>query len=80
MLGYASFGVYNQNKDKITALSVDGIVPTVDNILSGAYKIQRPLLFIKDGELTAQEKAFVDYIFSEEGMKAVEDSGYIPVK
>lgn len=79
-IGYASFGVYNQNKDKITALSVDGIVPTVDNILSGAYKIQRPLLFIKDGELTAQEKAFVDYIFSEEGMKAVEDSGYIPVK
>lgn len=79
-IGYASFGVYNQNKDKIIALSVDGIVPTVDNILSGAYKIQRPLLFIKDGELTAQEKAFVDYIFSEEGMKAVEDSGYIPVK
>ncbi|WP_294703732.1 phosphate ABC transporter substrate-binding protein [uncultured Fusobacterium sp.] len=79
-IGYASFGVYNQNKDKITALSVDGIVPTVESILSGSYKIQRPLLFMKDGDLTPQEKAFVDYVFSEKGMKAVEDSGYIPVK
>ena len=79
-IGYASFGVYNQNKDKLTALSVEGVEPTIDNILSGTYKIQRPLLFIKDGALTVSEKAFVDYIFSEEGMAAVEVSGYIPVK
>lgn len=79
-IGYASFGMYNQNRDKITAFVVDGAAPTVENILSGTYKIQRPLLFIKSGELTAQEKAFVDYIFSEKGMKAVSSSGYIPVK
>lgn len=79
-IGYASFGMYNQNKDKIAAFAVDETLPTVENILSGAYKIQRPLLFIKSGELTPQEKAFVDYIFSEKGMKAVSDSGYIPVK
>lgn len=79
-IGYASFGMYNQNKDKITAFAVDGTVPTVENILSGAYKIQRPLLFMKSGELIPQEKAFVDYVFSEKGMKAVSDSGYIPVK
>ena len=35
---------------------------------------------MKNGELTPQEKAFVDYVFSEKGMKAVSDSGYIPVK
>ncbi|MCI6152376.1 MAG: phosphate ABC transporter substrate-binding protein [Fusobacterium perfoetens] len=79
-IGYASFGVYNLNKDKITAFTVDGVAPTEENILSGAYKIQRPLLFIKDGELTPAQKSFVDYIFSEEGVKAVEDGGYIPVK
>lgn len=79
-IGYASFGMYNQNKDKITALVVDGAAPTVENIVSGKYKIQRPLLFIKNGELTPQEKAFVDYIFSEKGMDSVSKSGYIPVK
>ena len=67
-IGYASFGMYNQNKDKIEAFAVDGVEPTVENILSNAYKIQRPLLFMKSGELTPQEKAFVDYVFSEKGM------------
>ncbi len=33
-IGYASFGMYNQNKDKITALVVDGAAPTVENIVS----------------------------------------------
>lgn len=79
-IGYASFGMYNQNKDKIEAFAVDGVEPTVENILSNAYKIQRPLLFMKSGELTPQEKAFVDYVFSEKGMEAVSKSGYIPVK
>lgn len=79
-IGYASFGMYNQNKDKIEAFAVDGVEPTVENILSNAYKIQRPLLFMKNGELTPQEKAFVDYVFSEKGMEAVSKSGYIPVK
>lgn len=79
-IGYASFGMYNQNKDKITALAVDGVAPTTENILSGAYKIQRPLLFMKNGDLTPQEQAFVDYVFSEKGMAAVSQSGYIPVK
>ena len=35
---------------------------------------------MKSGELTPQEKAFVDYVFSEKGMEAVNKSGYIPVK
>lgn len=79
-IGYASFGVYNQNKDKITALVVDGVEATKENIISGAYKIQRPLLFMKNGELSPQEQAFVDYVFTKEGMKMVEENGYIPVK
>ena len=41
-IGYASYGVYNQNKDKLFALKVDGIEPTKENILNGSYKIQSP--------------------------------------
>lgn len=79
-IGYASVGMWNQHKDKITALKVDGIEPSVENIVNGSYKIQRPLLIIKKGELTPQEKAFIDIMLSEEGLKAVEDSGYVPAK
>ncbi len=77
-IGYASFGVYNQNIDHLTALKVDGIAPTEENILNGSYPIQRPLLFIKNGDLTATEQAFIDYIYSDVGKKAVVDNGYIP--
>lgn len=79
-IGYASFGVYNQNKDKLEALRVDGVEPSVENILNNSYFIKRPLLIVKDGELTKQEKAFIDYIYSLKGQKAISDNGYIPVK
>ncbi|WP_267524126.1 phosphate ABC transporter substrate-binding protein [Campylobacter sp. MG1] len=79
-IGYASFGVYNQNKDKLEALNVDGIEPSVENILNNSYFIKRPLLVIKDGDLSEQEKAFIDYIYSKKGKKSISDNGYIPVK
>lgn len=79
-IGYASLGMLNQNKGKMIALKVDGVEPSVEKIMSGEYKIQRPLLLIKKGEMTPQEKAFMDIVLSDKGKKAVEDSGYIPVK
>ena len=79
-IGYASLGMLTQNKGKMAALKVDGIEPSVENIISGTYKIQRPLLLVKKGEMSAQEKAFIDVVLSDAGKKAVEDSGYIPVK
>lgn len=79
-IGYASLGMLTQNQGKMAALKVDGIEPSVENIISGSYKIQRPLLLIKKGEMSAQEKAFIDVVLSDTGKKAVEDSGYIPVK
>lgn len=78
-IGYASFGVYNQNLDKLFAMKVDGIEPTVETITDGSYAIQRPLLFITNHDLTASEQAFIDYIFSDAGTQAIEDNGYISV-
>lgn len=79
-IGYASYGVYNQNKDKLFALKVDGIEPTKENILNGSYKIQRPLMFIKNSELSDNENEFVNYIFSDLGKQIVNENGYIAVE
>lgn len=79
-IGYASYGVYNQNKDNLFAFKVDGVEPTKENILNGQYKIQRPLMFIKNSELSESENAFVNYIFSDIGKQIVEENGYIPVE
>ena len=79
-IGYASYGVYNQNKDKLFALKVDGVEPTKENILNRSYKIQRPLMFIKNSELSENENEFVNYIFSDLGKQIVNENGYIAVE
>ncbi|QZY55244.1 phosphate ABC transporter substrate-binding protein [Crassaminicella profunda] len=79
-IGYASYGMVNQNAGKIMPLDVDGVAPTKENIVSGDYKISRPLLIVKKGELLPQEKTFIDVLLSEEGMKTVEKMGFVPAK
>ena len=78
-IGYVSSGLVNQNPDKIIPLSVDGVVPTLENINSGAYKIGRPLLMLSKDKPDAKEQKFLDYLQSDKGLKVVEDMGYIPV-
>lgn len=79
-IGYASYGMVNQNEGKIRPLKVDNIEPTKENIVSGEYKISRPLLVVKKGEMREEEKAFIDNLLSEDGMKTVEEMGFVPVK
>jgi len=78
-IGYASFGITNQNKGKLIPLKVDNIEPSEENILNKSYYISRPLIIMKSGELTKTEKIFVDLLKSEEGKKVIKDMGFIPV-
>jgi phosphate transport system substrate-binding protein len=80
-IGYAGYGAYNKiNKDgeKLFAMKVDGVAPTEENIVSGAYTIQRPVLFVGKGNPTDSEQAFIDYVFSETGIEVITENGYIP--
>lgn len=79
-IGYASFGMVNQNKGKITPLKVDNVEPTEKNIVSGSYKISRPLIVVKKGTLTKKEKSFMDMVTSEKGSKIIEKMGFVPAK
>lgn len=79
-IGYASFGIVNQNAGKVSTIKVDGVEATKENIINGSYIIQRPLIAIIDGELTAPQQAFMDYVMSEEGMEVVESMGFVPMK
>ncbi|KIR02879.1 Phosphate ABC transporter, periplasmic phosphate-binding protein PstS [Lachnospiraceae bacterium TWA4] len=79
-IGYASFGVANQNEGKVVPMKVNGVEPTAENIVNGSYIIQRPLLLVHSGEPTEVEQAFLDVVLGEEGQKIVESMGFIPVK
>ena len=49
-----------------------------ENIISGAYTIQRPVMFVTGKAVTPSEQAFIDYIFSQTGYDVVIKNGYIP--
>ena len=80
-IGYVGYGAYNKaNADKqvLFAMKVDGVEANEETILSGDYKVQRPVLFCTGNEITPIQQAFIDYVFSETGYQVVEENGYIP--
>lgn len=80
-IGYAGFGAYNKaNADGqvLQAMKVDGIEANVDNIVSGVYTIQRPVMFVTGDAISASEQAFIDYVFSQVGYDVTDANGYIP--
>ncbi len=73
-IGYISLGSLN---DSVKALRIDGAAATVDDIKDGTYKIARPFNIVTTGEVSDVAQDFINFIFSEEGQKVVEDNGYI---
>jgi phosphate transport system substrate-binding protein len=74
-IGYVSFTYVD---DTVTALTVDGVEATTDNVLAETYSVSRPfLIFYLDADDATM--AFIDFILSDEGQAIVEEEGAIPV-
>jgi len=75
-IGYVSLSAIDKS---IVAVMLDGAAPTEKNVKSGDYTLQRPFLMIaKAGTTDALAAAFLDYVFSDAGMKIVADDGIVP--
>jgi len=77
-IGYASSVVAGQNP-KIKILKYEGVEPTNENVVSGRYKLTRPLLLLVREPAEPEIQAFVDYMLGD-GQKVVMEHGYVPVK
>lgn len=76
-IGYVGLGYISP---KVKALAVDGVKPTKDAVMSGNYKLARPLYFYTNGKPKGLIKEFIDFVLSSEGQKIVEDAGFVPIK
>jgi phosphate transport system substrate-binding protein len=76
-VGYLSFGYLDAS---VKALGMYGVAATVENALSGAYPVVRPLNMLTNGEPTGLTKAFLDFILGDEGQAIVVDEGYLSVR
>ena len=74
-IGYVSLEYVD---DSLKAFSIGGVEPTVENVVSGVYEINRPLLMITNGEPTGLTADYLEFILSAEGQQILEDNGFIP--
>ena len=75
-IGYVSLSAVD---DSVAAIKLDGVDPTEENVKSGDYTLQRPFVMIsKTGSTDALTTAFLDFVFSDAGMKIVADDGVVP--
>lgn len=76
-IGYVSVGHIDES---VAPVALDGVVPTLENVKKGKYKIARGLYSSTKGEPSGLVKKFIEYLFSPEGQQLVADKGFIPVK
>ncbi|MGV3618704.1 MAG: PstS family phosphate ABC transporter substrate-binding protein [Fimbriimonas sp.] len=80
-IGYVGFNYFDENKEKVKAVTVDGVAPSAQTIEDGTYKpLSRPLfLYVSKKSYTdkPQVKAFVDYMITDGGLGAVEAAKYV---
>jgi phosphate transport system substrate-binding protein len=82
-IGYFGMG-YISAKVKALAIAVDAnsayVQPTVENVVSQAYPISRPLLMVTRGQPLGLVASFVNFVLSAEGQKIVAKIDFVPVK
>lgn len=76
-IGYVSLTFVDKT---VTAIDVDGVKATVDNVINKTYKVSRPFLaFYDETKNDEATLAFLDFLMSPEGQKIVTDEGGITV-
>lgn len=78
-IGYVSLDVVN---DKVSVVSIDGIIPSIDNIKDGIYKLQRPFIMATLGTIDQQPEhvqVLFDYIYSKKGGELAKLVGLVPL-
>ncbi len=76
-IGYISLGSLD---DSVTAVQVDGVDATAENIENGTYPVVRPFNIATTEDLSDAAADFMSFIMSDEGQAIIEENGYIPVE
>jgi len=80
-LGYFGYSYYENNRDSLKALALDGVEPSAETIRSGEYGLSRPLfIYVSTQALKNNDavKPFVDFYVSEQNLdRLVEAAKYV---
>jgi len=76
-IGYISLGLVDM---RVKALSVNGVMPTVEAIRAKKYKIVRPFIFVTQPEVSEPAKAFIRFVLSRDGQNILKKEGLIGIQ
>jgi len=79
-IGYVGFGHLDRVREAgAKYVLVDDIEMTMEAVMAGEYPISRRVYAVHKGELVegTLEKAFVDFLLSDEGQSIIEEEGFI---
>lgn len=74
-IGYVALP-YIIHNDKVSALAIDGVEPTLENTYNGSYPVWGYEYMYTKGEPKGVIKAYLDYIVSDEYGVRIEEQGY----
>jgi phosphate transport system substrate-binding protein len=76
-IGYMSLGLV---KGELNMVRMDGVQPTVEEVLAGRYPLVRPFLFVTYGQPGDRARRFIDFVLSPRGQKLLQQEGLVPAK
>lgn len=81
-LGFFGFAYYEENADKLTALKINGVMPTPETVQDGTYKpLSRPIFIFINNKSYAEKpqvKTFVQF-YLDKVAELAREVGYIPL-
>lgn len=78
-IGAFSLAYSSINKLPVNRLSLNGVAPSAENFIKGEYPMVREMGLVWDKVPSAATQGFIDFIFSPEGVKVLQNNGFVPV-
>jgi phosphate transport system substrate-binding protein len=79
-MGYFGYAYYEQNQERLHALSIDGVAPSPESIADGTYPLARPMFIYVNAEALRrpQVRRFVNY-YLDNVTELAPRVGYVPL-
>jgi phosphate transport system substrate-binding protein len=85
-IGYVGLGYIMEAQGKVKVVPVSKndqsapVTPTTETVKNKTYPVSRGLFMYTKGEPAATAKTFMDFIYSSDGQKIVEELGFVSIK
>jgi len=76
-IGFISLGLVEEGEKPVKALRLGGVAATRENVVSGAYTLFRPFLFVAREKPTGLAMDFIEFTLSAEGRRILTAEGLV---